>query len=1037
MTMPTKIINQFLVPFLFIPLIACGGGGGGDGNDDPDPGDTNNPPSASFSQPLENTSIAEGNSLHVIVEANDSDGSIASVRLSLNGVLVREDSESPFEWANPDLSNDEALRNMAPGDYTLTAVAVDNDGAETSINREFTVTTNSDQNAPPVVSFTQPLDGKIFEQGETAHVIVEASDSDGTVANVRLSLNGTFIRQENIAPYEWGQADRTDDLELRNMAPGEYQLVATALDDKGSETSANISFTVEATEPGSCTASGDLRRWHRVEILCEGFSADEADDETFTDYRFNVVFTQDNVSITVPGHFAADGNAADSGASNGDIWRAYFSPPTMGNWQYQISFRSGQNIAVDQAVNAGVAVDSFDGESGSFTVASNPSPSLDMRTRGLLEHRDNERYLRHAGDNSIYIEGGMDSPENIFGYSDFDNTTKFADAGSCKGILHDFTPHAGDWESGDPTWANDRGKSLIGLVNYIASTGVNAIYIMANTVRGDGCDAHPWSEYNADGTVKRFDVSKLDQWERVLTHMTKNGILIHLMTQETENDQLLNNGDLGLERKLYYRELISRFGHHPALQWNLGEENTNTDAQRKAYSDFIKQQDPYDHPILMHTFPGEQDQYDALLGYPTFDGPTIQFGGIPNNPDANNGVYNTAVNWITQSTDAGRPWVVTFTEASGANAPQPNSNVTSRQRIYWMWASVMSGGAGFEWYLKNAGAGHAYDLAVENLREFDEHWQQSGHLVRFFQDIVQQEHEIDLQDLQIDNTVTTTSTDWVLSNSTGTAYIVYLREGGSTEITLPNNSSYQVHWFNPRSGEASIGNVIQGAGNQSVGAPPTEASQDWTALIIQTNNVAADYTQVNGLVIMEAENTQSGFDLWVEETEVSGFTGDSYIEFTGNNAQSGPPKSPLSYTFSINQDGLHHLHLLVARETLTINGEVRTDVANDAYVRLSGDFSAGPNVGNSHGDDAPLSTLRSDTKFFGGDDNNFVWASGNRLDLGGDTNKRVAVYDLKAGQTYTLTLSGRSKFFKVDRIMFRHLSVPKGTAEDTSLPETR
>ena len=33
-----------------------------------------------------------------------------------------------------------------------------------------------------------------------------------------------------------------------------------------------------------------------------------------------------------------------------------------------------------------------------------------------------------------------------------------------------------------------------------------------------------------------------------------------------------DNGDLGPQRKLYYRELIARFGHHLALNWNLGEE---------------------------------------------------------------------------------------------------------------------------------------------------------------------------------------------------------------------------------------------------------------------------------------------------------------------------------------------------------------------------------------------------------------------------------------------------------------------------------
>ncbi|MEL7025076.1 MAG: DUF5060 domain-containing protein [Pseudomonadota bacterium] len=896
-------------------------------------------------------------------------------------------------------------------------------------------------NQAPTVSFTQPQAAAVYTEGDTVHVVVSASDSDGSVASVELLMDGTPVRTENQAPYEWAAPGNANDAMLRDMPVGSYTLEAIATDDDGDTSTTNLSFSVEADatmgQDDNCVASGDLMQWHRVALTCTGFAASEQDDTTFTDHRLTVTFTQGNETIRVPGHFAADGNAADSGAADGDVWRAYFSPPTTGDWNFSVSFRTGNEIAVSNDVSAGQPVDVFDGETGTFRVGAAPPVSRDMRTRGLLEHRDGERYLRFAGDGSIYIEGGMDSPENIFGYDEFDNTTKFNDAGSCKGILHQFEPHRSDWQAGDPTWANNRGRSLIGLINYISSTGVNAIYIMMNTVRGDGCDAHPWTTYNASGDVRTFDVSKLDQWERALTHMTANGILIHVMTQETENDQLLNNGNLGVERQLYYRELISRFGHHPALQWNLGEENTNTPAQQRAFSDFIRALDPYDHPIFMHTFPNQQDRYNDLLGHATFDGPTVQFGGIPTNATGDAGVYGTAVNWLNASANAGKSWVVTFTEASGNQAPTPNTAVTDTQRVYWMWASVMSGGGGFEWYLKNNGAGHAYDLAVENLREFDAHWQQSGHLVRFFRDVLQGDLGLDLQSLQRNNGATNTNSDWVLANSD--AFVVYLREGGTTDINLPDTRQWNVQWFNPRSGAVVDGNTLQGAGMTNLGNPPSETNSDWAVVITAEGDPTGNttYQQVDGLVIMEAENTASALDEWIQRTDVSGFTGPGYIEFTGNSPINGPPTSPLTFMFQVNQSGLHYLHLHVARETLTINGEVRTDVANDAYIRLDGNYGAGPNVGNNHGDDAPLSALQSDTKFFGGNDNAFVWATGNRLDLGGETNKRVAVYDLQAGETYTFTVSGRSQLFKINRIVFRHESVTQGMAQDLSRGETR
>jgi hypothetical protein len=117
-----------------------------------------------------------------------------------------------------------------------------------------------------------------------------------------------------------------------------------------------------------------------------------------------------------------------------------------------------------------------------------------------------------------------------------------------------------------------------------------------------------------------------------------------------------------------------------------------------------------------------------------------------------------------------------------------------------------------------------------------------------------------------------------------------------------------------------------------------------------------------------------------------------------------------------------------------IGNDERDDVANDCYVRVEGDYASGSKPGNRHGMDAPISLLKSDVKFFGGDNMMFSWASGNRIDPGGKTNKRIAVYNFKADETYKLVVSGRSKRFKLDRILFRHEKSPTAEAESTELP---
>lgn len=216
--------------------------------------------------------------------------------------------------------------------------------------------------------------------------------------------------------------------------------------------------------------------------------------------------------------------------------------------------------------------------------------------------------------------------------------------------------------------------------------------------------------------TQRSDVSKTAQWEVLFEHADHIGLYLHFKTQETENDQLLDGGSLGLERKLYYRELVARFGHHLALNWNIGEENTNTDGQRKAFADFFKAIDPYDFPVVVHTYPGQQAQvYDPLLGYSSYDGVSIQTS--PNN------VFSDTLNWVTKSNEEGRKWIVANDEQGNAQSgvvPDANDPSHGVIRKNVLWGNLMAGGAGVEYYF-----GYSFpdsDLTCEDFRSRDNMW---------------------------------------------------------------------------------------------------------------------------------------------------------------------------------------------------------------------------------------------------------------------------------------------------------------------------
>ena len=203
-----------------------------------------------------------------------------------------------------------------------------------------------------------------------------------------------------------------------------------------------------------------------------------------------------------------------------------------------------------------------------------------------------KRYLQFAGSERYFLKVGADAPETLLAYADFDNTIagrpSFAP-------LKTWSAHVQDWQPGDPTWKDGRGKGLIGAINYLSGKGCNAFSFLTYNAGGDGDNV--WPFIHRDDKL-HYDCSKLDQWATVFDHGTTKGMYLHFKMQETENDDhntkkkdfeptSLDGGNLGPQRKLYCRELIARFGHNLALNWNIGEENTQTTDQVNAMINYI------------------------------------------------------------------------------------------------------------------------------------------------------------------------------------------------------------------------------------------------------------------------------------------------------------------------------------------------------------------------------------------------------------------------------------------------------------------
>gem|GEM_PF-598333 len=605
------------------------------------------------------------------------------------------------------------------------------------------------------------------------------------------------------------------------------------------------------------TVTGELMQWHNVTLTFDGPNTSEnATTNPFRDYRLDVTFTgPNNQTYVVAGYYAADGNAAETSASSGDKWRVHFNPDQVGTWTYTVSFRTGTDVAVSSNPLAGTA-GVLDGITGSLTIAASDKTGDDFRAKGQLQYVG-ENYLQFAGNGEYFIKTGAGSPENFLGYAGFDQTSDLGginEPGLVNG-LHNYAPHIADWQEGDPTWKNGEGKGIIGSLNYLASKGMNSMYMLTyNIDGGDGRDVWMW---NSPTEKFRFDVSKLDQWEIVFSHMEELGIQMHILMQEQENDQAL--GGLTTQRKLYYRELIARFGHHNAIVWNLGEENTNTTKERKDFANYIREIDPYDHAIAMHTFPGDYAQeYTPLLGFENFEIVSLQTKPVyPSHIETNT--------WITQSAQAGRQWIAYVDEIGPAidgvlpDSVDPNHDTP---RMEDLWGNLMAGGAGVEWYFGYAQPHN--DVALEDFRSRDKMWDQSLYAADFFRN-----HLPFWAMEQMDN-ITPDSTDYVYGLE-GEIFANYVRDSiGTLQINLGSTpDTYSVQWYNPRAGGAlqtgTVTTVVANGGLVNIGHAPSDLSKDWVALLVRQGPPSDPPTATeDGFTVIE-DSTDNALDVLVND----------------------------------------------------------------------------------------------------------------------------------------------------------------------------
>lgn len=176
-------------------------------------------PSVSLSDPA--AGLSEGNSISLSASAQDSDGTISSVRFYLDGVLLGADNTAPYtqDWT------------ATAGDHSLYAIAVDDLAAQTqSTTAYFNVA--ADSNQAPTVSLAD-LPATIVQQ-DTVALSASAADSDGNIDHVDFYLDNQLLGTDTTLPYslDW------------IASAGSHTFKAEAFDNLNKSAAASVSFTV-------------------------------------------------------------------------------------------------------------------------------------------------------------------------------------------------------------------------------------------------------------------------------------------------------------------------------------------------------------------------------------------------------------------------------------------------------------------------------------------------------------------------------------------------------------------------------------------------------------------------------------------------------------------------------------------------------------------------------------------------------------------------------------------------------------------------
>lgn len=184
----------------------------------------NQPPTVSIISPSTGGSVTVNTAVAVVYTASDLDGTIASVKLVVDGV---EQSLTPS-------GNTFTYTPTTTGSKSIAVRVIDDDGSSVT-STPITLTVTAVVNVPPTVSINSPSDNAQIDEGDSVTITFTAADSDGTLSSIKLVVDGV----------EQSLTASGNTFNYTPSADGSYELAVRVTDDDGATvTSTPITLVV-------------------------------------------------------------------------------------------------------------------------------------------------------------------------------------------------------------------------------------------------------------------------------------------------------------------------------------------------------------------------------------------------------------------------------------------------------------------------------------------------------------------------------------------------------------------------------------------------------------------------------------------------------------------------------------------------------------------------------------------------------------------------------------------------------------------------